>query len=399
MRGIFSLPASVWLLGLVSLFNDAASELIYPLLPLYLTSVLMSGPKVLGLIEGVAEALSALSKLFFGAIGDRARSNKGLVVAGYALAGCARPLFALASSWPVVFLLRVVDRFSKGVRSAPRDALLASLVTSERRGLAFGLHHAMDNAGAVIGPLVAWRLLSRGMPIRDIFLWAIIPGVVTILFALFVKEPEKHEVTAHRKIDLSLNGLPQNFRRYLVVLALFMLGNSSNTFLLLRANELGVTQAHIPLLWGLVSGIAALFSVWLSGLSDRLGRFTLISAGWIVYGLFYLLLAFVPQGAGLWILFAVYGLYLAATEGAEKALVADLAPAERRGGAYGWFHLVSGIMLFPASLVCGVLYEKLGANVAFGFAAACSLTAAALLMQWVQGAAPNASKNLFQTAP
>ena len=382
-RALFNLPSTVWLLGLVSLFNDSTSELVYPLVPLFLASVLMAGPKALGLIEGIAEATASLLKLFSGVLMDKRGHAKHWVAVGYALAAISRPLFYLASSWPMVLALRFADRVGKGLRTSPRDALLAGAVDESRRGLAFGLHRTMDNAGAVIGPLLAAWLLERGVALRDIFLWAVVPGILTVALALRVKEPAGIPAARRPVFSWKLEGFPPAYRRYLVVLALFSLGNSSNMFLLLRAKELGLSDYQVPLLWALTSGVAMLLSAPLSALSDQLGRARLILAGWAVYGLFYLAMGLNGfHTALLWPLFAFYGLFLAATEGAEKALVADLAPPDRLGTAYGWFNLTAGIMLLPASVLFGAIYQQAGAPVAFAFSAACALAAALLLPLW-----------------
>jgi MFS family permease len=378
------LPPTVWLLGLVSLFNDSASELVYPLVPLYLASVLMAGPKALGIIEGVAEASGSILKLVAGVLADRVRTSKRWVVGGYGLAALARPLLALAGSWPVVLVLRLVDRAGKGLRTAPRDAMLALAVDSKRRGLAFGLHRAMDNAGAVVGPLAAAGLLALHLSIREILLWTLVPGAVTLALALAIREPAREQTLRAASFSWTLRDFPPAFRRYLLVLALFTLGNSSNMFLLLRARDMGVPEYQVPILWALVALVASIFSTPLSALSDRLGRPRLIIAGWTVYGVFYLALGL--NGSMLWLLwplFGIYGLFLAATEGAEKALVADLAPPALLGTAYGWFNLTAGIMLLPASFLFGWLWQTLNPLTAFAFGAACALLASLLLKFWV----------------
>lgn len=389
LEAIFALPRTVWLLGLVSLFNDTTSELVYPLVPMFLASVLMAGPKALGLIEGIAEATASLLKLFSGVLMDKRGHAKGWVAFGYGLASLSRPLFYVASSWPMVLALRFADRVGKGLRTSPRDALLAGAVDESRRGLAFGLHRAMDNAGAVIGPLLAAWLLARGMAIKDVFLWSIVPGIITIVLALGIKEPPVVPAIKRPTFSWRLAGFPSTFKRYLLVLALFTLGNSSNMFLLLRAKDLGLPDYQVPLLWALVSGVAMVFSTPLSALSDRLGRVRLILAGWAVYGLFYLLLGLNGFHALLlWPLFAFYGLFLAATEGAEKAVVADLAPREQLGTAYGWFNLTAGAMLLPASLIFGWLWQGVSVEAAFAFSAGCALAAALLLKLWVMRSMP-----------
>ena len=384
LKALFALPSTVWLLGLVSFFNDSASELVYPLMPLYLASVLMAGPKALGIIEGIAEATGSLLKLFAGVLSDKTRSTKYWVVGGYSLAALGRPILALAGSWPVVLALRFSDRVGKGLRSSPRDAMLALSVAPHQRGLAFGFHRALDNAGAVVGPLLAAWLLYRGMPIRDILLWTLVPGVMTVALALCIREPHR-EMPQHKPaFSWTMQGFPPVFKRYLLVLALFTLGNSSNMFLLLRAREMGLAESQVPLLWALASGMAMLFSTPLSALSDRLGRTRLIVGGWAVYGVFYLLLGLNGQNLWLlWPLFAFYGLFMAATEGAEKALVADLAPKELLGTAYGWFNLTAGVMLLPASILFGWLWQTISPETAFGFSASCAILAAFLLKFWV----------------
>lgn len=390
-KSIFALPRTVWLLGLVSLFNDSASELVYPLVPIYLASVLMAGPKALGIIEGIAEASGSLLKLFAGVLADKMHSTKSWVVGGYSLAALGRPLLALAGSWPVVLVLRFTDRAGKGLRTAPRDAMLALAVNKNQRGLAFGLHRTLDNAGAVVGPLAAAGLLAMHMPIREILLWTLVPGVIAVALALSVCEPPRESPRTTATFSWTLRGFPAPFKRYLLVLALFTLGNSSNMFLLLRARDMGVAEYQVPLLWALVALTASVCSTPLSALSDRIGRTRVIVAGWGVYGVFYVILGL--NGSVLWLLwplFAFYGLFMAATEGAEKALVADLTPGrELLGTAYGWFSLTAGIMLLPASLLFGWLWQSFNPETAFGFGAGCALLAALLLKFWVMRGEPS----------
>lgn len=389
LRAVLSLPRTVWLIGLISLVNDSASDMLYPLIPLYLSSVLMAGPRALGVIEGIAEATASLLKLFSGVVVDRTRRAKPWIVFGYGLAGVGRPLVALVTSWPGLMLIRFADRVGKGLRSSPRDALLAGSVPANRRGLAFGVHRAMDNAGAVIGPLVAAALLGANVPLRDVFLWSIVPAALCLALAWGIREPAAVLHPAAVPFDWQLTHLPTPFKRYLAVVALFTLGNSSNMFLLLRARELGVAQAHVPLLWAAVSAVAMLFATPLSALSDRVGRVRLLVAGYVAYALFYLGMG-ATQHDGPWLLalFGFYGLFLAATEGVEKALVADLAPAGRRGAAFGWFNLTTGLFLLPASLVFGELYQTLSPAAAFGFSAGCAILAALLLKYWVRAESP-----------
>lgn len=382
-KTLFSLPRTVWLIGLISFVNDSASEMLYPLMPLYLATVLMAGPKALGLIEGIAEASSSIFKLVSGVIVDRTKRTKPWIVIGYFLAGIGRPLIAIANSWTWVLCIRFTDRLGKGLRSSPRDALLAESVAPNQRGLTFGLHRSMDNAGAVLGPLMAAFLLSMNIPLRDIFLWAVIPGVITVVLALCLKEsPRERQVV--KPFSWSLEGLSPQFKRYILVAGIFALANSSDMFLLLRARELGVPQEQIPLLWAAISLITTLFGTPLSALSDRFSRKNFILIAWCAFAFFYIAMSF--SGITIWMLcalFGIYGLFKAATEGVEKALVADLAPIGMAGTAFGWFNLVSGLMLLPASLVFGWLYESFSPQYAFLFSGSCALLAFLLLAFWV----------------
>ena len=383
LKALFSLPRTVWLIGLISFVNDTASEMLYPLMPLYLASVLMAGPKALGLIEGIAEATSSIFKLVSGVIVDRTKKTKPWIVIGYLLAGLGRPLIAIASSWTWVLCIRFTDRLGKGLRSSPRDALLAESVTANQRGITFGLHRSMDNAGAVIGPLLAALLLSLHIPLRDIFLWAIIPGLVTVGLALCLKEPPSERGMV-QPFSWSLEGLPPQFRRYILTAGIFALANSSDMFLLLRARELGVPQEQIPLLWAAISLITTLFGTPLSALSDRFGRRHFILVAWSAFAFFYIAMSY--SGISIWMLcalFGIYGLFKAATEGVEKALVADLAPKGMAGTAFGWFNLISGVMLLPASLIFGWLYEAFSPSYAFLFSGSCAALAFLLLAFWV----------------
>jgi len=382
LKRLGALPRGVWLVGWISLVNDGASDLIYPLLPLYLTSVLMAGPKALGLIEGIAEATGSLLRLASGVLSDRSGRSRPWIVAGYGMAGLARPLIALASSWPVVLLLRFTDRVGKGLRSSPRDALLAAMVAPDQRGLAFGLHRAMDNAGAVIGPLVAAGLLALQVPLRQLIAWSLVPGVVCTALALALRDPPappqvSAQAMAPEPGRWQFSALTPALQRYLPVVALFTLANSSNLFLLLRARQLGVPQPQIPLLWAAISVVAMVGSTPLAAWSDRIGRRRLLVAGYGGYGLFYGLIGQL-QASGPWLLplFACYGLFLSATEGVEKALVADLSISGQRGTAFGWFHLITGLTVLPASVLFGWLYEGFSPQIAFTAGGICALAAA-----------------------
>lgn len=383
-KTLFALPRTVWLIGLISFVNDSASEMLYPLMPLYLATVLMAGPKALGIIEGIAEATSSIFKLVSGVIVDRTKKAKPWIVLGYTLAGIGRPLIVIANSWLWVLAIRFTDRMGKGLRSSPRDALLAESIQENQRGITFGLHRSMDNAGAVVGPLLAAMFLSLGVPLKDIFLWAIVPAVITITLALCIKEPNKEAVPQASRFSWSLEGMPSQFKRYLVVAGIFALANSSDMFLLLRAREVGVPQEQIPLLWAAISLITTLFGAPLSALSDTFGRKRFILIAWIAFAFFYFAMGLpgisVYQIFGL---FGIYGLFKAATEGVEKAFVADMAPKGLAGTAFGWFNLITGLMLFPASFIFGWIYESVAPLYAFLFSGSCALVAFILMALWV----------------
>ena len=384
-----ALGRNVLALSLVSLLTDASSEIIYPLLPLFLSTVLGASAAAVGLVEGAAESTAALLKLASGWWSDRVRRRKPLVVAGYALAAVARPLLALATATSQVLAIRMTDRVGKGIRTAPRDALIADSVAPEIRGRAFGFHRAADHAGAVIGPLLAFGMLrGLGLPLREVFLWAALPGALAVLaLAVLVREPRR---AVHAVVEPGIAGppdlrapLPASFRRYLVVLLLFTLGNSSDAFLLLRASQLGVAAPLIPLLWAALHVVKAASSVPGGSLSDRLGRKPLIVAGWLLYAAVYVLFGRATETWHAWALFLVYGLYFGLTEGVEKALVADLVPAARRGAAFGWYNLAIGLGALPASVLFGMVWDRYGAGPAFGVGAVLAVAAAGGLLMLV----------------
>jgi MFS family permease len=378
------LPANVVAIGLVSLLNDASSEIIYPLLPIFLAASLGASAGAIGIIEGLAESISSLLKLFAGHRSDRLGKRKFLVVGGYALAAIMRPLLAFAGSWHQVLAIRVGDRVGKGIRTAPRDAMIADSVGLEQRGLAFGFHRAMDHGGAVIGPIIGYVLviLFAGNFTR-IFLIAAIPAFVAVLVAIFVmREAPIHKDTT-QPVRLSLRGFNGNFKRFLLILALFTLSNSSDAFLIVRANQSGVSLGIIPLLWAAHHASKVLSSLYGGDLSDRLGRKRLIVSGWVLYAAVYAGFAFVDNAVSVWALFLIYGLYFGLVEGAEKALVADLVRPEQRGTAYGLYNLAFGITVFPASLLMGIMDWK-GPATAFIVSAVMGATAAVLLLIFVR---------------
>ena len=368
--------------GVVSLLTDASSEMIYPLLPAFLTRTLGAGPAFLGLVEGAAEATASLVKVASGWLSDHAPRRKPFVVAGYSLSSAVRPLVALATAPWHVLVVRIADRVGKGVRGAPRDALLAAVTPEAMRGRAYGFHRAMDHAGAMIGPLIASAAMLFTRDLRVVFALAFVPAALAVAFlVLGVREEPVAKPTAAPLPRRGSEGGPgpmsdRPFRRYLLVLAVFTLGNSSDAFLLLRAQEAGVALVFLPILWTLHHFVKAGASTWGGALSDRFGRRNTILAGWTAYATTYGGFALARTGLEVSLLFGLYGLFSALTEGPERALVADLAPAERRGTAFGFYHAVTGGMLLPASLLTGGLWQRFGAAAALGAGAGLAAVAA-----------------------
>ena len=376
------LPGTVIALGLVSFFTDLSSEMIYPLLPVFLAGVLGAGAVSLGVIEGVAESTAAFLKVFSGIWSDRARRRKPLVLAGYSLSGLVRPLIGLASVWPFVLAMRFADRVGKGLRSSPRDALIADVTPTAVRGRAYGLHRAMDHAGAVVGPLVAAGLLGlAGVGLRQVFLLAVVPAVVVVLLIILgVKEADRSSAAGAAVTPLTgWRHLSSGYKRLLLALLVFNLGNSTDAFLLLRLADGGVEVKLLALLWSL-HHVVKMIATYLGGrLSDRIGRRGMILAGWVVYAAVYMAFAYVQTRTGLVAIFLVYGLYFGLTEPVEKAWVADLVPARWRGTAFGWYHGSVGLAALPASLLFGFLWHRFGVATAFLTGAILAAMAAILL--------------------
>jgi len=432
-RRLGRLPRNVLAISLVSLLNDASSEIIYPMLPAFLAITLGASPKAIGIIEGTAESVSSLLKLFSGYFSDRTGRRKSLVVFGYGLASIVRPLLGLATNWYQVLAVRFTDRVGKGVRTSPRDAMIADAAPAAERGLAFGFHRAMDHAGAVLGPLIglaALKLLASdantptATDYTTIFLLASVPALIAMLVVIFaVRETHHRGVTkadavvvrtradadaarattdavevgersttdavevdesaassVAEKPRLTLRGFDANFKWFLVLVALFTLSNSTDAFLIRRAQQAGVSIGQgTLLLWAALHISKVVSSVVGGDLSDRLGRKTLIVSGWMLYAAVYLGFAFVSTSAGAWALFLVYGVYFGLCEGTEKALVADLVRPHQRGTAYGLYNLAFGVTVLPASLLMGALWDWRGPSTAFVASALVGSTAAVLL--------------------
>lgn len=391
VRGI---SRNVFILGITSLLTDLSSEIIYPLIPLFLTSSagLAAPVSVVGLIEGIAESSASLIKVFSGWLSDRMRRRRPLTFVGYGLSAVAKPLLAVATGWPMVLALRFSDRVGKGIRAAPRDALIADSSRPAGYGRAFGFHRAMDTAGAALGALTALLLLGlmgEGS-YRLIFLAAAIPAAAGVASLLLVRERRHRDHTRERP-RLSLAVLDRRFRLFLLASAIFSLGNSSDAFLILRSRDLGLSAFATVLAYVLFNVVYGLFSMPAGSLSDRVGRRRVIAGGLVVFSLVYLGFALAGSSAWVWPLMGVYGLYMAMTEGVGKAFAAEMAPAHVRGTALGTLYTVTGAVTFPASLAAGLLWDAVSPRAPFYFGAACGLVATAVLLGALRQKSPPVS--------
>ena len=392
------IPRPVRLLGWASLFTDAATEIIYPLLPLYLSRVLGASATSLGIIEGVAEGVNSLLKIVSGWLSDRRQQRRPIVILGYTLSSIARPLIALTSSWPQVLLIRALDRTGKGIRGAPRDAMLAQFASASSRGRIFGFHRAMDHTGAVVGPIVATVFLAF-LPgqYRLLFLLTAIPGALAVATLFRVDESASavgHGETgtaATEKRPPQPKPLPSDLYAVLGIILLFSLGSSADAFLLLRLADALGSATFLPLLWAAHHVVKASLSTWGGGLSDRFGRRYVIAIGWVIYSLVYLGFALVSSAIAFIALFLVYGVHFALAEGAEKALVADLTPSDRQGTSFGLYYAVVGIGMVVASVAFGVVYDRVSPAAAFIMGATLSAVAAVLLLVIPLSRAPSRS--------
>lgn len=381
---------NIILLGLVSFLTDVSSEMVYPLIPLFLTIQLGAGPAVIGVIEGLAESTASLLKVFSGVLSDRLGRRKPLAIAGYATSALSRVLFFLALSWGWVLGGRLADRLGKGVRTAPRDALIADSSDPRAYGLSFGLHRAMDTFGAVVGVVLAYFILRRAhLDFRAVFLYAIIPAALGVALLFFVREKRAKDPPATRRLSLSWRRLDPRLKAFLVIVFLFTLGNSSNQFLLLRAQNVGFQVRDVLLLYLIYVFVYGLAAYPAGRLSDRVGRRSLLVWGYLTYGMVYLGFALVRQPERLWPLFAAYGLYSAFTEGVEKALVAEIAPLQQRATLIGLHATLVGIGLFPASLLAGLLWTTVSPAAPFYFGGAIGILTALGLQVVLQSRSEN----------
>jgi len=376
------LPRTVVILGVVSLCQDAASEMVTPLLPVFLTATLGAGPAIVGLVEGVAEATSSLLKLVSGRLADRGWNARRLVIGGYGASTLARPLIGLAFGWAWVLLMRFMDRLGKGLRTSPRDAMIAATTPANLRGRAYGFHRSMDHLGAVIGPLLAFALLGMGAALEEVFLLSVIPGLLVVGLLVFgLPDIPLTESAASRPARLEWRALDRRLRALVAATAGLALATAPEVFLVLWAQSRGLEVVWIPLLWAAASGVKMLVAMPAGQWSDRLGRLPILLIGWT--GRIVLLVALgLSQGGGLtvWLLFLAYAGSLAFTEGSERALIGDHAPVGQRGTAFGLYHMVAGLLALPGALLFGALWQWLGQAVAFLTAAGLTTLAVLVLL-------------------
>jgi MFS family permease len=371
---------NVFLLGLTSFFTDVSSEMIFPILPIFLTSVLKANMAVVGLVEGIAESSAALFKLLSGYISDRFGRKKPLVIAGYGLSTLTKPLLFFATSWLHVLAVRVADRFGKGVRDAPRDAMLAASVEEKKFGSSFGLHRMMDTSGAIVGTLISFFILQRfiGDAFKLIFALSLIPGILAILVLwLGVREVKTAE---SRKLSLSFNALESGLRKLLIVIGFFGLANFSYAFFLLRAQNIGIQISMLPLIYLVHTIFYAAFSIPAGRLADRFGRKNVFLVGLLIFSLTSLGFGFLATPLTIWALFAVYGIFMAVTQTVARAYVSSLASEDKRGFALGAYNAVIGLAVFPANFIGGLLWNSIGVSAPFVFSAIFSLLSALLLV-------------------
>lgn len=395
-NSIKDLPRNIWAVGLTSFFMDVSSEMVINILPLFLSNVLGVKTNIIGLIEGVAESTASIVKIFSGWLSDKLHARKWLAVAGYGLSAISKPFFYFANSWGWVAGVRWVDRVGKGIRTAPRDALVADSIEGKKRGLAFGFHRAADTAGAMLGLLIAlfvvWRAQSASLELgrstfQTVVLVSLVPAFLAVLsLALGVKEVKPKGQQAAPKFAFKALGKP--FMTFMVIVGLFDLGNSSDSFLVLRAQERGISVIGILGLLAIFNLVYTLVSTPAGSLSDKVGRRNIIIGGWVVYALVYLGFGLASAAWQVWLLYIVYGLYYGMAYGTTKAMVADLVSPELRGTAYGTYNAILGIIDFPASLIAGILWQGAGAWAGFGpsapflFGAAMALLALVMFIFW-----------------
>lgn len=381
-KKILGINRVILVIGLVSLFTDLSSNMIVPILPIYLTTVLHIPLTSIGIIEGIAESTASILKLFSGWITDRFGKHKLLMLIGYGLSNLTKPLFAISATWSQVLLIRFSDRFGKGIRTSPRDALLADATTKEDRGKSFGFRRALDALGAALGPLVAFGILAMyAGNYQLVFLLSVIPGVIALLLIIFfLKERESNSSKQRNLPKISFKQMNRRFLGFSFISTLFAIGNFSDAFLALRAQDAGMMIALIPLAFFALNLSSSIFSMPIGILSDRIGRRPVLITGYIIFGIIYLGFGLANNVTWIWVLFILYGLYYAFTDGIQKAYIADIVPEGQRGTAMGTFNALTGLAALPASIIAGYLWQAFGPEVAFSMSSGIAVLSALLMI-------------------
>ena len=378
---IRQIPRNVWMVGWVSFFMDVSSEMVYPLVPLFLSSTLGISKSTVGLIEGLAEATASILKVFSGALSDRFGKNKLLMGLGYGVSTVSRPLLAMAGSWGMVLTGRMADRVGKGIRTAPRDAIIALSTSPDRLGSAFGFHRTMDTVGAMVGPALALFLLALWpSDYRTVFWFSILPGIIAVLLIVFFISADERVPISRAPFTFSLHGFDPGFLRFMVVIGLFSLGNSSNAFLILKAEQVGMSGGWISAVYLAFNAVYAVMSMPAGMVADRLGRRRIVIVGFGIFACVYAGVALATTRWHMAGLFVLYGFYMGLTDGVQRAYLATLVPDHRKATGFGLYHMVVGVAILPASVVAGALWDHIGPAAPFWFGAAMSALAMILFM-------------------
>jgi MFS family permease len=378
---IRQIPRNVWVVGWVSFFMDVSSEMVYPLVPLFLSSTLGINKSTVGLIEGLAEATASILKVFSGALSDRFGKNKLLMGLGYGVSTISRPLLAMAGSWGMVLTGRMADRVGKGIRTAPRDAIIALSTSPDRLGSAFGFHRTMDTVGAMVGPALALFLLALWpSDYRTVFWFSILPGIIAVLLIVFFISADERVPISRAPFTFSLHGFDPGFLRFMVVIGLFSLGNSSNAFLILKAEQVVMSGGWISAVYLAFNAVYAVMSMPAGMVADRLGRRRIVIVGFGIFACVYAGVALATTRWHMAGLFVLYGFYMGLTDGVQRAYLATLVPDHRKATGFGLYHMVVGVAILPASVVAGALWDHIGPAAPFWFGAAMSALAMILFM-------------------
>ena len=384
-KKIFGFGKNVTVAGLVSFFMDVSSEMIYPLVPLFLANVIGVNKSVIGLIEGVAESTASLLKVFSGWCSDRIGNRKWLMAAGYGISTLSRPFVALATGWQQVMGSRFIDRFGKGVRTAPRDAIIAESADRASLGRAFGLHRSMDTMGAVVGPALAFFLLGIfSNDYRKVFWLSMIPGVIAVLLIIFFITEKKKAVVAHAdRPKLTFKHFDWKFKFFVAIAGLFAIGNSSDVFLILRAQQVGVSTVMVPVVYLLFNLVYSLSAIPAGIAADKFGKKRVILLGFILFAFLYYGFAIASDTKAVWVLFGLYGLFMGLTEGIQKAFLATIIPQDFKATAFGVFNTVVGLAMLPASLIGGWLWDHVSPSATFYFGAMTAAASAVLFIVFI----------------